>query len=82
MIIVKVTQEHIDKGYCQDPWCCPVALACQEAGLVEASVSIEGVMWTSASGLQMQRYLPRHAEDKVDNYDKTGIMFPFEFAMI
>jgi hypothetical protein len=82
MIIIKVTQEHIDKGERESPWCCPVALACQDAGLIEATVDSIGIAWSASEDYLDMRPLPNHVADKVHNYDKTGIMFPFEFALI
>ena len=82
MIIIKVTQEHIDSGERENPWGCPVALASEAAGLECATVDERGITWSASEFLEESRCLPDHVANIVDNYDRNGVMFPFEFAII
>lgn len=78
---IRVRQEHIDKGVCNSPWECPIALAAQEAiGTDELSVWPYLLTWC-AGELVHEADMPRPAREFIENFDDGRPVEPFEFEI-
>lgn len=76
-MIVKVTQEHIDKGRKSSCVSCPVALAFEEAGKL-AFVGVEAVR---PLGGFIEARLPVEATRFIRAFDRDEQVTPFEFEV-
>lgn len=82
---IKVTQDHIDKGKQSCSGECPIALALIEATGLEVSVYEHIMLWKGIL-IGDGEYLyddptPQHVLDRLKNFDKNGVMTPFEFEI-
>jgi hypothetical protein len=78
---ISVTQEHINEGRPGNPCLCPVALALNALPSVkEASVGVCTADF-SLDGQDIAVNLPETAEDRIHDFDRYGVMEPFEFCV-
>lgn len=79
---IQVTQEHIDKGVQHDCNYCPIALACRDAGLEDATVGYSQISWGKV-GERVHRFTPQAAVTAAIKFDSPllGGMVPFEFEL-
>ena len=78
---IKVTQEHIgDDNRSRSPDDCPLARALRSAGFID--VVVAGPCFNHlVNGMSVNTYLPGIATKAIDQYDKSGLMEPFEFEL-
>jgi hypothetical protein len=77
---IRVTEDHIRKGiagYCS---VCPLALACEDAGLVRPMVRVVVVRFGPDENRQSIR-LPAVAKKFIRNFDRGYVVHPFEFDL-
>lgn len=71
---IKVTQEHITKGQCWEPKCCPIALALIDVGFKKVRVCIGRIE------INRKFYsLPQEARKFMTSFDTNLNVQPFEF---
>ncbi len=79
-MIIKVTQEHIDKGCRESGSNCPVALAIKEQFNLEGVyVYSFGVAKTERGEVRLP--FPIEVQKKILKFDREGTMSPFEFIL-
>lgn len=78
-VIVKVTQQHIDKGKRHRADLCPIALACKAMGLKEARV-LTRYIWNADSGDTITA-LSLRAQRFVANFDRGRPVRPAVFRL-
>lgn len=80
-MIIKVTQEHIDKGIPEDTMACPIALALYDAGFKGYDVDIiTATDKACAKRLDSKEIiLPNICRDFILDFDHGGLVQPFEF---
>lgn len=80
---IRVTQKHIQDGEAGETGRCPIALALSEAGMFCPSVGSFGIYLNSEGKIGDDRerhvFLPREAQDFVENFDDGSGVDPFEF---
>ena len=80
-MIIKVTQQHIDKGYQGYSEECPIALALKEATGLNASVYEKIFLRKGKEEYLYDAPTPQHVVDRIKNYDKNNTMTPFQFEI-
>ena len=77
-MLIKVTQDDIDKGIAHQHASCPVARACRRQidGMFSASVICTGIY---DLGTGSKYYLPNNAITFLDKFDAGKRVRPFEF---
>lgn len=73
---ISVTQDHIDAGLPRSPFSCPIALACQEAGLDNPGVD---QVFIDAVGVHAA--IPPAASCFIGDFDGGRSVQPFEFEI-
>jgi hypothetical protein len=73
---ISVTQEHINNGLPRSPFCCPIALACEEAGIEGPGVDNRYI-----DGIDFHAALPPAASEFIENFDALRTVAPFEFEI-
>jgi hypothetical protein len=79
-ITIKVTKGDIERGIPMNCSRCPIALAANRAGLVDASVSYR-VLWTGKDGYSKRSAIPRSALRFMAAFDKGRPVKPFSFRL-
>lgn len=82
-VIINVTQEHCDKGIPRNSYCCPVALAFEEAGYEKPNVVVFDCVSVRVGPSRRRRNLWLNDDSlaqKILDFDKTGKMKPFSFT--
>lgn len=86
-MLIKLTQEHIDRGTRGDCLDCPLALAAKEAGIKTPWVTETYITSDNASAPDDKMYLPKIATDFIRNFDgevegaDASKCVPFEFEL-
>ena len=81
MLLINVTQDHINKGSRGQCRNCPIALALLDNGFENVAV-FEGVIDTYHKEYgYWYYYIPPELQEIINNYDKTGKMDPLEFEL-
>jgi len=78
---IKVTKEHIAAGIPKDCKTCPIALAAQDAGLLDATVTTRDILWRTPESWYMSADLPDVARKFVESFDALNTIEPFEFTI-
>jgi hypothetical protein len=84
---VEINQAVISQGKSRTAFCCPVSIGLTKAILWECAVSpnLPASTWgfriyDNNRHLYTQKFLlPQDVADRINEYDRTGIMEPFEF---
>ncbi len=79
-MIIKVTQEDIDEGIKGSDGSCPIALACETAGMEQPCVDDSSVTWI-IDGVAKFSSLPMSASNFIWNYDMGDTVEPFSFEI-
>lgn len=78
---VEVTAEHIAAGAASNAFHCPVALACEAAGLRLARVDGVNVGFDGGPEKRGSARLPVRASRFVDDFDNERPVKPFSFVL-
>lgn len=78
-MLIKVTQDHINKGARIDPTGCPVALAALAAGSNYANVGTNAIYFKEGSCLPS--LLPEEVRQFICDFDNNQEVQPFEFEI-
>lgn len=81
-MLIKVTQEHIDKGSPGVAESCPVALACNDA-MPGTHCSVSESMMIVFTDYNTPNYVSfgKDITAKISDFDATGFMKPFQFEL-
>lgn len=77
-MIIRVTEDHIRRGWRYASCSCPIALAMQEAGITDPSVGPHSVFWDHPRKMAP---LPQHLRAWVLAFDRHERVMPVEFEM-
>lgn len=70
----------IEHGVRGSNYLCPIAGACRRAGLVDATVDNEYIVWQTAFG-QAEFYAPHSVREFVRDFDAARGVIPFKFQI-
>lgn len=81
-ITVSVTQEHVDRGKCRDPWQCAIALALKAAVPDAQDVYVTGIdaAFTKLNSTY-HTYCPKELSHYVASYDEGRKIEPTTFEL-
>ena len=80
-MLIKVTQEHIDRGIKGSAYHCPIALACGDFGMTKPGVGTHYVHPNSTWGGGTYYILPPIARRLLLEFDVGQPVAPFEFDL-
>lgn len=78
-MLVKVTQQHIERGTQCSPSCCPVSLAIDAASGYPCRVTGPTVEFLTYDGFK--KLLPEFVAEAIKVFDQMGYMPQFEFEI-
>jgi len=77
---ITVTQEDIDDGKRQDPFCCPIALATKRDTSMDVSVTRSDLqLYRNSSRTLWRALMPPDATTFTDDFDAGRPVMPFSF---
>lgn len=80
-MIVKVTQDNIDRGARGDATECPVALALQDLGLQTPWAGSTSLGFVVGNDVSWSSALPEVARHFINEFDRAQPVEPFEFSI-
>jgi len=80
--LIKVTQDHINRGELCCSGHCPVALALMSAGFTWVSVGLSNMMFTTKSGAKKCVEPPEKVRNFIILFDQSYHVLPFEFELV
>ncbi len=85
MMLVKVTQKHIDEGKRADCYTCPIALAILDIDPKPVNVQVKYsyvMIYIEKNGKYKQYELPWEAREFISKFDNGKKVEPFEFELV
>lgn len=78
---IKVTQDHIDRGWRHSFDWCPIGLAMKDMNCIDASVGQRRIRWITADDGPRMADTPAEAKQFICDFDNKQGVEPFEFDL-